>query len=916
MAYGEKYYHPYCDSYGINCRLSIFERDWAGTSTEIDAAPIPFLKIKDSGTDFKFEPIRPTSGEANLIFGPSFDMEELWTADEKKYKLVHYVNGAVDWTGYVIPNGFAHEFKGGLYYAQIKASDGLNTLESIPFLGSDGQPYGLQHLVYNTGFQFPFILILTEILRKLDLDLNTWTCVDMYENSMVKSGDTRDAAPMANSYTSTKTYINDAERRGRAYWTQPGSAMMCSEILKSICIMFGAEVYQDRGSWKFKTVPASANFGSGTTQRFWHKFNTASVYLGREALDNEVTISCGDLTSAMIGTDHVMRMADVYKAFRVNYRYRYTREGDTPENLIKNGDFSDWNTSNTPGLTKWSPPKYWTKWAEGTNWGQRARPVDISVAPVGGYTTAIQIGTQYPGVDGSGMDDTTKPWNSIKTNPTNMPISVVKNDSMTLRLWVKWYQDVGNPGGNVYPAFRMILDPDQVGQANYYLRNNPKDQDKGIKGFAWDNVGGQVMENSRHYIHFILAKEMAIANSGGSDPYKWYLFDIDLPDCPVSGKLTFELMGLLYKGWYNTTKYMPSMKVFWPQGLDSERMKAPTSGEYIDNGGYMPRMQVTGVILSKIPDPSENAEVQDFIYDNPNANYTLEVDPLEVLNGDVNDPQHVSRIVVPSNTSARKNFWNTIDNEFDPASLGLIVVRRIMQQYIKPLRLLDGVIKAPGLTFDGRIKFEALPGRIFGILRGTINQKKNYLQDATFFEYNVEAIPPGGTEGGNNTDPLWIATGNIRCMKDGSNLNTGEVQRELVDANPNSATYNDPFWNPFGGSYTDLIMCPIGEPTRYLWGCDVSGYDPDNFTSIGFIVDTDPKIITCPFDNSGGLYIYFLHLASLSIVEHIFTDVQDEIISDFQYLADVTIDGYLYKVLRQNYVTADFNNLEISFKFL
>src|SRR5690606_42103475 len=62
-----------------------------------------------------------------------------------------YHDGQLEWTGFVIPNGFRRLLIAGKKYIQVDAADGLSTLQSIPFLNTDGQTYGTQDLVYNDG---------------------------------------------------------------------------------------------------------------------------------------------------------------------------------------------------------------------------------------------------------------------------------------------------------------------------------------------------------------------------------------------------------------------------------------------------------------------------------------------------------------------------------------------------------------------------------------------------------------------------------------------------------------------------------------------------------------------------------------------------------------------------------------------
>ncbi|MBO9592563.1 MAG: hypothetical protein J7599_06595 [Niabella sp.] len=79
---------------------------------------------------------------------------------------------------------------------------------------------------------------------------------------------------------------------------------------------------------------------------------------------------------------------------------------------------------------------------------------------------------------------------------------------------------------------------------------------------------------------------------------------------------------------------------------------------------------------------------------------------------------------------------------------------------------------------------------------GTYNQTRWVNTDT-----NTTACPlPSGTS------PDWQATGNTRCVKDGSNNNTGTQEREERDQNTSSATYNQTRWVSTG---TNTTACPL-----------------------------------------------------------------------------------------------------------
>ena len=902
MAYTEKYYISYCDSFGVPCRLSILENEYVGGAIELTGQKLPFEKVYAGTSDFKFEPIRPSQGVCSIVFGDGTgaDLDELWTADERKFKVEHFIDSVLDWTGYVIPNGFQYNLKGGLYPGQLVATDGLSTLENLPFLYNDGDAYGTQDLTYNNGFEFPWVLMATEILRKLDLDLNTWIAVDVYEKSMDPlAGDNRNADPLATSYGNVKTYINDTQRKDIPYWKDANEVMNCFDVMQNLCYLFGAKVYQNKGVWRIKRINVDADYGAGDTQRYWRKYNTLSVYLGRETVNNEITIPCATVDKSMIGSSHLVSMDDVYGAFRINYKFQLLRIGDSPISLIPNGDFSIFDNS-----SKLAAPEGWFRWRDGNNWHMGLKPVDISAESPGGYTTGIVLGDQVPALGTSKIDSAARRWNSIRAIDE---IGVTKGDVLYWNMWLKSVNYI--PNNNMFGVMFRIQLKGGNGE-NYFLQNVTDVKKKSFKELGWRK--DDTDEGTKGDTFINIAAHMGEGwNDADNEVYKWREFKLILDEVPESGSLIFDIHGLA-KVYGKSTDHFPKFQTNYAVGPRKKFHPYYPVKDFIDEGGPVGRVLMTGLELGRIPDPGEFAESQDFVYENAD-NYSLEVKPIEVLNGDVLDPQHTSRIIVPSNVSDFKNFWDTIDNKYGGSSLGLITCKSIMNLYIKPFMILDGNIKAQGIDIDTRFEFEAIPGRFFAIQRGTFDQKNNYLSGATFYEVSDIAIAPGGFEGQNTIEPVFIMSGRSRCVQE-DNINTGFLEVEYVDTNQNSETFGENYW--IHVFTTNLEYCPIGEPDRYLWGTDDVSLDYNNLTNNPFFIDPDnDKSISVEFSNPGGEYIYFMHLGSLGVVEGVNTEAQAEIISDFQYLTDITINGYLYRVLRQNYITTQFENLSINFIF-
>lgn len=1013
MAYTEKYFISFCNPLGQSCRVSILEDNFMGVSTELVGQQEPFVVKYDNSDDFKFKAIIESEAEINLVFDDSIlSMSELWTSNERTFLVKYTIDSVLEWSGFIIPDGFDYNLKGGKYDAVLTARDGLTTLEGILFKTDDNQFYGTQDFGFNDGVEFPFILILTEILRKLDLGIDLWTLVDYYEQTMtLLNENNRNSDPLAISYVNVKTYINDTDRKDVAYFEDINEAWDCKKIIENICNIWGSRIYQESGVWRFKSIHADnvisntytpptdpfigfnpvltagvykyENYFSNTIEfdlltsidtyslysslslndkiytdsllsvpvdagfylikgnnkvvqvnnlgvvlniteylhavpdYYWKKYNNTAGYLGRELVKSQVVIPCYNKDIYLKDNDATVRMDNVYKQFRVNFDYTFVRVGDSPLNLLQNGNFALPFTQ----YGQLEAPPNWERW----RWSgvafkyPRGRVVDLdapSIQITDGNTNSLEMHLQHNDTAPSNTDPNPSIWSSFVQK--NIKIDA-KVKAMTFKGWVKYtYKDIDPKKWFYYPVYKAILFPANPvisgGEAEIYLLNNVvnDDYDLGWVKVSWpvNNLLGIDYIDLVAINNFFITYPQDGNNWVESEKsnHKWYDFNLKIQPPPKVGNIEFHIHGIC-NSFDKISKSFPAFNVKVPDinGTGTVDKQMPTVRAMF--AGDKP--QFTGLDLGYIPDPDEEVPKTDYIYANGDVNYTFQEDPIRIYNGDTVDPEIVSGIIVPTNVSGKKNKWDTFNNDFGKTDIGMILCKSIMQQYYKPNRLIDCDFKSDSYKYGDIIAFEHIPDVKFIMMRGSFNAKRGYWEGCTLAQISSDGINPGGIVNGDTLDPIWQETGNTRCVKDEDGLNTGYSEYETQDVNSNSDSFGDFRWQASG---EDLISCPIGFPSRYFWGTDVDDYNVSNFKdyTVSF-EDLTLGQVQVDYDNTGDKYIYFLHLASLGSVVQVSNSFQSQINSSFTYLADVTINGYLYRVLRQNFVTSAFNNFLLTY---
>lgn len=718
MAYGIKYRHSYCNEYGVNSTVTILENGYSGAIKEIDAQVDPIIISQEGSDTNKFDTIRPSTASIGLIGNADFKLEELFTADERKYMVENHVGGVMVWRGFVIPNGFSHEWTGGTFPMEIIASDNLSTLKDFQFLNDNGKVISgrLNH-----------IDILLKCLNKLDIGIDLLTLTNI-----VRQGGVAGEDPLFINTTDAYTFLNtDVKEEGiDFYYDNPQNAFNCEDVVNSICRLYGAKLYQSKGQWRFKRI--NVDYGSSISGQTFHRYNTLGVKIGTVPYNEVITIPCNDYSGEKAQFRGArLAMSEVYKSSQSRYAFRYLTVGDNLPSIIK-------NQSLLPPVTvpQLPPiqfvPQDWTVVMVVPRLPPATRTVNISpeLRPNGDFPPNTSGGAvRIYGGSRRGGD-------SLRSTPISNSTIIRKGDRLSLKFWHKI--PLINPTASpvsFYLFVRVILRT--VNPARVFVLANSDTlmsltdpEIPRVNHPNWVSVDVDSDNNTLPAMSFV----------GNRPNMAWVQEYILSSSAPEDGYIDIEFAGIGLsenesQPAYDTrtdTVIQATVPSSISQGVEDYSISYSQQKARLYNTEYKIGELSTGFILESNLHPSG------IIYTSEQeSKYTQHAERINLSTSDVQDINSISNILT---NGENINKWNDSRNPYSEyKSLGLLLTQDIMRQYKNVWRVIEEDIKANGLTFDTTIEFEERSGERYVIQRGSISQKFNRLIGCTLIQ--VSATP-------------------------------------------------------------------------------------------------------------------------------------------------------------------------------
>jgi len=218
-----KYFFQYKNLSGEQFKCEIYQKDFAGTTTEINGRAII---VKGDATNH-FTPIRGTGLELKLQASKDLSFTDLYSFEENVFSVKLYRLNIIIFQGFLKPDGLYQSYTDNEWDINLQCVDGLGLLADLAFVKSDGVPY--------TG-KMRIIDIIRNCLNRTGLKLRVNTLVDIEFYGMVTGFN---ADVLANAYINTDRFRKSDKE----------TISSCQEVLESILSIFSAVLTQENGEW-------------------------------------------------------------------------------------------------------------------------------------------------------------------------------------------------------------------------------------------------------------------------------------------------------------------------------------------------------------------------------------------------------------------------------------------------------------------------------------------------------------------------------------------------------------------------------------------------------------------------------------------------------------------------------------------
>lgn len=806
--YEEIYYHTYCENKtGREARLSIRKRGFAGTATYVDAGPVPFTKALADSDYNLVGGIYPTMARIQLIGNETFGMDDLATADDSEFLIEHYLGGDLDWSGFLVPEGFGELDRDTVRTLNINAFDGLTRLKGVKFLQGD-QNYG----VADGEFRRSFLYTIKEALKKTGLSLEILTLVDRLP---VTGGGT--FAPFTVQSLNTNwvysTGFNSLDENLVAvgnylayqYQNEPG-------VYYSLIVdVDRSEVGDGGGTGILLSPPMREGLSQPIEAYFFEATGNSSedvltvaeqdmrvwidpdTEVKRESKSDEDrpyydftdgTWTAWDVLEAIakvfdfrLTQNQGRWVAQAMDINRVSDDYfAYTEDGVFIAREVQEDNIVIPACYDEDFYREEGNERYIDKTLKSTSVQYNYRfkvqgdPL-ISQLLNGGFqlpfnnteppeTFTPAFWTRY---NGGITFNISRPLNLAFLNITtpnagfnagsfllSTPIPATKGDSFDM----SWMQSILTFSTTSMASFyftMMVRFITESGERHYLVNSQDEPGWTDMNMMSGNPVGQWIKSDSNPY--FFLSDFSTDHNpTPGGNYSEMSQVNLTIPEVPDNGNLQIGLVGVTWAPNDDNGDTLVNAYVADNRGLVEGKVayienndRNRTANVIWNKREFGLGVRIANMDVGRIPS-GERGSGRVYNY-TQGGNYFDTIPPVSIDVGDENNTDHLSNITVGGSPSS---VWVSRDGSLQAGPIGLVLARALMRRYYRPRKRIDGGFGFYPLDVTQMINIGTYPDKDWYISTGELSMKTTSFQ-GTLFEMSKEVLPPGGQDLGPNS---------------------------------------------------------------------------------------------------------------------------------------------------------------------
>lgn len=304
-----KYFFEYKDVINNDFRCEISSELYNGDPVEIGGNCIlEYPKVK-----YHHQVIRGCGLQLELEVNVNLTLEDLYTDDEREYKVVLTQDSLVLFKGFLNPSGLFQDFVNESWIMTLDAVDGLGLLENLAYVDQDGNPF--------SGKQTD-IEVIKNCLDRTGLSLDMISSINMrYE------GLPQDENPLLNVFSNVNRFYKEDNE----------TIQSCKEVLESILGKYGATICQSEGKWII-AKPFEMSFIQDRYFYFANNNGQTQTSSNQQDFDTiEIGSNVDGFYPHWANENQRMEIEPSKAACKVSYKYGFVKS------LIENSEFEHFN---------------------------------------------------------------------------------------------------------------------------------------------------------------------------------------------------------------------------------------------------------------------------------------------------------------------------------------------------------------------------------------------------------------------------------------------------------------------------------------------------------------------------------------------------------------------------------------------